>query len=317
MSDFAVDIEYLRKQYRGGVEALSGVSLQVPYGCIFGLIGPNGAGKSTLVKSLLSILRPSQCSGSMLGEPIGKKSVLAKVGYLPEHASFPDYLSGRQVLGYSAGLANLAKPAYRSRADQLLEQVGMTAFAGRPVRTYSKGMKQRIGLAQALVNDPVVVFLDEPTDGVDPEGRMDFKRMIVAMRDEGRTVFVNSHLLAEVEQVADRVAILAKGKIVIHGAVADLTRREARYELKIEGALPTSLVEWCVHKGMEVLENRILLSADSALAVQALIDKLRASLVTICELKEEKFSLEDLFMQVVSQARADAAAAAQGTGAGR
>jgi ABC-2 type transport system ATP-binding protein len=317
MSDFAVDIDSLRKQYRGGVEALAGVSLQVPYGCIFGLIGPNGAGKSTLVKSLLSILRPSQCSGTMLGEPIGKKSVLAKVGYLPEHASFPDYLSGRQVLEYSAGLANSAKSSYRSRADQLLEQVGMTAFASRPIRTYSKGMKQRIGLAQALVNDPVVVFLDEPTDGVDPEGRMDFKRMIVAMRDEGRTVFVNSHLLAEVEQVADRVAILAKGKIVIHGTVADLTRREARYELKIEGTLPTLLVEWCEQKGMEVLENRIRLSADSALAVQTLIDKLRASLMTICELKEEKFSLEDLFMQVVNQARAEAAAAVQGKGSTR
>jgi ABC-2 type transport system ATP-binding protein len=313
MSDFAVDIETLRKRYSNGVEALAGVSLQVPYGSIFGLIGPNGAGKSTLVKSLLSILRPTECRGTMLGEQIGNKSVLAKVGYLPEHASFPDYLTGRQVIEYAAGLANVSRAACRSRCDMLLEKVGMTEAAGRNIRTYSKGMKQRIGLAQALINDPVVVFLDEPTDGVDPEGRIDFKNMISSMRGDGRTVFVNSHLLAEVEQVADRVAILTKGRIIKQGLVEDLTRRDARYEVKFHGQMPVSLLEWCHQQQMKIEGDRITCRADGPLQIQPLIDRLRAALVVIREIKEEKFSLEELFLQAVTQSREESAAAKGGT----
>lgn len=303
MSDYAVDIEYLRKQYKGGVIALDGVSLQVPYGCVFGLIGPNGAGKSTLVKSLLTILRPTECRGTMLGEKIGKKSVLKQVGYLPEHVLFPEYLTGRQVIEYSAGLANLPHSMYRSRVDLLLEKVSMTAAADRPIGSYSKGMKQRIGLAQSLINDPKVVFLDEPTDGVDPEGRLDFKKLIVQMRDEGRTVFVNSHLLAEVEQVADRVAILNKGFIVRQGTVADLTRSEARYEILTEGEIPSTILDWCREKGITVKLGRFQVLAESPLAVQPLIDKLRSALIVIREIKEERSSLEEVFLQTVVAAR--------------
>jgi ABC-2 type transport system ATP-binding protein len=306
MSDFAVDIGILRKRYANGVEALAGIALQVPYGSIFGLIGPNGAGKSTFVKSLLGILRPTECRGSMLGEPIGKKSVLARVGYLPEHARFPDYLSGRQAIEYSAGLANLSRAACRSRCNLLLEKVGMSDAASRRINTYSKGMKQRIGLAQALINDPTVVFLDEPTDGVDPEGRIDFKNIIAAMRDEGRTVFVNSHLLAEVEQVADRVAILSKGRIIREGLVEELTRRGASYEIKFQGQLPAPLLAWCSEQKMEVLHDRIRCRAEVPAQVQPLIDRLRASMVIIREMREERYSLEELFLQAVSESRADA-----------
>jgi ABC-2 type transport system ATP-binding protein len=308
MSEFAVHIETLRKRYSNGVEALAGVSLQVPYGSIFGLIGPNGAGKSTMVKSLLSILRPTECRGTMLGEPIGNKAILAKVGYLPEHASFPDYLTGRQVIEYAAGLAHQSRAACRQRCDTLLEQVGMRDAAHRSIRTYSKGMKQRIGLAQALINDPVVVFLDEPTDGVDPEGRIDFKNMISAMREEGRTVFVNSHLLAEVEQVADRVAILSKGRIIQQGLVEEMTRRDARYEIKFQGQLPVPLMEWCRQQHMTIEQDRISYRADSPLQMQPLIDRLRAALVVIREIKEERFSLEELFLQAVAQSRDETSA---------
>ena len=310
MHEFAVDIQTLRKRYANGVEALAGVSLQVPYGSIFGLIGPNGAGKSTLVKSLLTILRPTECCGTMLGEPIGNKAMLAKVGYLPEHASFPDYLTGRQVIEYAAGLSHCSRSSCRSRCDALLEKVGMNHAAQRTIGTYSKGMKQRIGLAQALIHDPIVVFLDEPTDGVDPEGRIDFKNLITAMRDEGRTVFVNSHLLAEVEQIADRVAILSKGRIIQQGLVSDLTRRDARYEIKFLGQLPPTLMDWCRQQQMIIDGDRISCRADGPQSIQALIDKLRASLVIICEIKEERFSLEELFLHAVSQARE---AAASGT----
>jgi ABC-2 type transport system ATP-binding protein len=306
MIEFAVNIETLRKRYSNGVEALAGVSLQVPYGSIFGLIGPNGAGKSTMVKSLLSILRPTECRGTMLGEPIGNKAILAKVGYLPEHASFPDYLTGRQVIEYAAGLAHQSRNACRQRCETLLEQVGMKEAAHRSIRTYSKGMKQRIGLAQALINDPVVVFLDEPTDGVDPEGRIDFKNMIISMREEGRTVFVNSHLLAEVEQVADRVAILSRGRIIQQGLVEEMTRRDARYEIKFQGQLPVSLMTWCHEQQMTIEQDRISYRADSPAQMQPLIDRLRAALVVIREIKEERFSLEELFLQAVAQSRTEA-----------
>lgn len=307
MSDFAVDIEYLRKQYSGGIVALAGISLQVPYGCVFGLIGPNGAGKSTLVKSLLTILRPSECLGTMLGEPIGKKSVLNQVGYLPEHVLFPDYLTGRQVIEYSAGLANLPHSVFRDRVGYLLEKVSMADAADRRIGSYSKGMKQRIGLAQALINDPKVVFLDEPTDGVDPEGRLDFKNLIVQMREEGRTVFVNSHLLAEVEQVADRVAILTKGTIIRQGTVADLTRTESRYDIVTDGQIPSTVLAWCQEKGITVADGRFHILTDSPLGVQPLIDKLRSALVVIREIKEDRSSLEQVFLQTISAARAQSA----------
>ena len=307
MSEFAVDIEYLRKKYRGGVEALAGITLQVPYGCVFGLIGPNGAGKSTMVKSLLGILRPTECRGTMLGEAIGKKAPLARVGYLPEHARFPEYLTGRQVVEYAAGLSNVARSSSRVRTEELLEKVGMSSRAHDRIGSYSKGMKQRIGLAQALVNDPVVVFLDEPTDGVDPEGRIDFKRMIAGMRDEGRTVFVNSHLLAEVEQVADRVAILTGGQIIRQGTVEELTRRGATYELKIQGSVPDQVKDWCVERKMQVAGDSITYTAENPLAMQPLIDRLRAAQVIIREMKEERFSLEDLFLSEVQRARQEAA----------
>jgi ABC-2 type transport system ATP-binding protein len=305
MNEYAVDIQTLRKRFPNGVEALSGVSLRVPYGSIFGLIGPNGAGKSTLVKSLLTILRPTECRGMMLGEKIGNKAVLAKVGYLPEHASFPDYLTGRQVIEYAAGLAHKSRSACRVRCDELLEKVGMSQAANRSIRTYSKGMKQRIGLAQALIHDPIVVFLDEPTDGVDPEGRIDFKNLILSMREEGRTVFINSHLLAEVEQVADRVAILSKGRIIQQGLVTELTRRDARYEIKFLGQLPPALMEWCRNESISIQGDRISCHAESPLGMQVLIDKLRSALVVICEIKEERYSLEELFLQAVNQARSE------------
>jgi len=308
MSEFAVDLQTLRKRYSNGVEALAGVSLQIPYGSIFGLIGPNGAGKSTLVKSLLSILRPTECRGTMLGKNIGHKATLAQVGYLPEHASFPDYLTGRQVIEYAAGLAHLSRSACSARCDALLEKVGMTEAANRSIRTYSKGMKQRIGLAQALIHDPVVVFLDEPTDGVDPQGRIDFKHIIASLRDEGRTALVNSHLLSEVEQVADRVAILSKGRIIQQGLVAELTRRESRYEIKYLGEIPAPLRDWCGQREMSISAHSITCHATDALAIQPLIDQLRASLVVICEIKEERYSLEEFFLQAVAQAQADPSA---------
>jgi len=302
MTGPAVEIEYLRKRY-GGFEALAGVSLSVPRGSVFGLLGPNGAGKSTLVKSLLTIIRPTECRGSMLGKPIGDRKTLGRVGYLPEHARFPEYLTGRQVITYSAGLADVPSREAKVRTARLLEVVGMKDWGDKKLGTYSKGMRQRIGLAQALVNEPEIVFLDEPTDGVDPEGRIEIREMIERMKAEGRTVFVNSHLLGEVEQVADSVAILAHGKVLQYGSVKDLTQSEKGFELRTLGPVPPGVREKLEAAGIQVAGDRIGVPAKDASEVQAVIDALRAAGVVIRELKEARQSLEDLFLSVVGSDR--------------
>lgn len=295
----ALSIDCLRKIYRGGFEALAGVSFAVPQGCVFGLLGPNGAGKSTLVKSLLTILRPTECRGELLGKPIGHRPTLARVGYLPEHARFPEYLTGAQVIEFSAGLAKVPAATAKRRSGELLERVAMSEWANKKVGTYSKGMKQRIGLAQALVNDPDIVFLDEPTDGVDPGGRIEIRKLIEGMRAEGKTVFVNSHLLAEVEQVADEVAILAKGRLIESGKISDLSRRGRHYEIRTEGPVPLALREPFLAAGWEVRGDSIHLACDDAGPVQPVIDALRSNGVTIREVKEARLSLEDLFLNAV------------------
>jgi ABC-2 type transport system ATP-binding protein len=300
MSEAAIEIEHLKKSY-GSFEALGGVSLRVPRGSVFGLLGPNGAGKSTLVKSLLTIVRPSECRGTMLGKPIGDRRTLEKVGYLPEHASFPDYLTGRQIIAYSAGLANVPSALAKERAESLLKLVGMSEWADRKNGTYSKGMRQRVGLAQALINEPEIVFLDEPTDGVDPGGRVEIRKVIERMREEGRTVFVNSHLLGEVEQVADRVAIMARGKIVKEGSVAELTRKESRYEIRTLGPVPLRMKAELESKGMKVAGDSVSLVADDANGVQPMIDALRGDGAVIREIKELRSSLEDVFMESVER----------------
>lgn len=293
-----MEVEHLRKRY-GGFEALAGVSLEVPRGSVFGLLGPNGAGKSTLVKSLLTIIRPTECRGQMLGAPIGNRAVLKRVGYLPEHARFPEHLTGRQVIGFSAGLAGVPVTETRERTGRLLEQVGMAAWGDKKLGTYSKGMRQRVGLAQALVNEPDIVFLDEPTDGVDPEGRIEIRKMIEDMRAAGRTVFVNSHLLAEVEQVADHVAILAGGRVIESGTMAQLTRSGRKYEIRTIGPVPLAVREGLEREGLEVKGDLISLEAGDAFPVQPVIDRLRSAGVAIREIREAKFSLEDIFLKAV------------------
>ena len=297
-----MEIEYLKKRY-GKFVALAGVSLSVPRGTVFGLLGPNGAGKSTLVKSLLTIIRPTECRGKMLGQRIGDRKTLARVGYLPEHARFPEYLTGREVVHYSAGMTGVAGPMAKERTERLLERVGMAEWGGKKVKTYSKGMKQRIGLAQALVNEPEIVFLDEPTDGVDPEGRIEIREMIETMREEGRTVFVNSHLLGEVEQVADEVAILSQGRVIRSGKVSELTGAGSRYELRTLGPVPPGLREKLEGAGLEVAGDRVVIAAQDASEVQTVIDALRAAGVVIRELKETRLSLEELFLSAVQGAR--------------
>jgi ABC-2 type transport system ATP-binding protein len=287
---------------------LRDVAMQVRTGEIFGLLGPNGAGKSTLVKILLTIVRPTRVTGTLLGCPVGHRPTLARVGYLSEASRFPDYLSGAQVLDYVGGLHRVARAERKRRAGELLSLVGLTGWEDRPMRTYSKGMRQRLGLAQALINEPELVFLDEPTDGLDPVGRREVADVMRELRRRGVTVFLNSHLLGEVERLCDRVAILAQGQLVRQGTVDSLTGEGSRYELRVDGPLP---VDGELAGLIESLGGRVRFDAVGAMTVidletgrapclQPLIDALRGRGLTIDALIPRRQSLEDYFIGVVT-----------------
>jgi ABC-2 type transport system ATP-binding protein len=193
---FAIDLHHVEKVYKGKIHALRGVEMKVHPGEIFGLLGPNGAGKSTLVKIMMTVVRPTKIEGALLGRAVGHKPTLRRVGYLPEHHRFPTYLTGRQALGFYAALSGVGRRQRAERAERQLDRMGLADWADKKVSSYSKGMQQRVGLAQALMNDPDLVLLDEPTDGVDPVGRREIRDVLLELRREGKTIFLNSHLLS-------------------------------------------------------------------------------------------------------------------------
>jgi len=299
--EYSIDLHDVRKTYRGRVQALRGVNMQVPKGQIFGLLGPNGAGKSTLVKIIMTVVRPSQVSGSILGQPVGHQPTLAKVGYLPENHRLPQYLTGRQVLDYFAALSKVPRSVRRERADKLLNIVGMSDWADQRVNKYSKGMLQRTGLAQALMNEPDLVVLDEPTDGVDPVGRREIRDVLLRLKDQGKTVFLNSHLLSELEMVCDRVAIMVQGQVAMQGTIEELTAASRRYEITILGSPPEWVAQTDSLKAEPLADGHfkvVLMSADANDA-QPVLDRLRGSQSTIISMRPVRESLEDLFMRAV------------------
>lgn len=233
----------LRKVYRTGfwlnqkIASLKGCSLTVYKGETFGLLGQNGAGKTTLLKLLLGILRPTAGHGMLLGQPLGDRAVKQRIGYLPENAYYYDYLSGWEFLQMAAGLFQIPATVQRQRIPQLLELVGLPQQAARKkqLRQYSKGMLQRVGMAQALINDPEIVFLDEPMSGLDPLGRYQMRQIILSLQAQGKTIFFNSHILSEVEQICDRVAILAEGELICSGSLDELLGLADTYYVKGHG----------------------------------------------------------------------------------
>jgi ABC-2 type transport system ATP-binding protein len=298
----AIDLRSVDKTYRGGSRALRGVAMQVRQGEVFGLLGPNGAGKSTLVKILTTTVAPTRAEGTVLGMPIGHRPTLARVGYLPEHNRFPEYLTGEQVLDHYAALSGVPRATRRRRLPELLDLVGMREWSGRRVRHYSKGMRQRIGIAQALMHDPDLVILDEPTDGVDPVGRREIRGLVQRLREQGRTVLVNSHLLGEVEMVCDRVAILVQGRVVRQGTVEDLTRDSCRYEVTVRGEPPAWVPADRLVPAGSPGATRFLVSGGEPEDLQPVIDRLRAEGRTIVAAVPVRESLEELFMRAVSAA---------------
>lgn len=213
MPDPAIETDQLKKVF-GDRTAVKGLTLQVAQGEVFGFLGPNGAGKTTSMKMLLGLVSPTSGSASLLGSPIGDRATLARVGFLPEHFRFQEWLSADEFLHLHGELLGMEKQPLKVRADELLERVGLSDFRDKLLRTFSKGMLQRIGLAQALLNRPALVFLDEPTSGLDPVGRRLVRDVIHELRGEGTCVFLNSHLLSEIEVTCDRVAFIRHGEVV-------------------------------------------------------------------------------------------------------
>lgn len=309
----AIDVHNVHKTYRGGVQALKGVSIQVRKGEVFGLLGPNGAGKSTLVKILMTVIRPTKCEGAMLGQKIGHKQTLARVGYLPEHHRFPEYLTAPQVLDFFGAMSGVPGAVRRARTPDLLALVGLQNAGKKTVRQYSKGMRQRLGLAQALINDPDVLLLDEPTDGVDPEGRRAIRGILGELRSRGKGILINSHILAELELICDRAAIIYGGELHAHGTVNELTHFGAQYEIDAErppGAAEPPLPPYtAMGGGVEVVKDtgKIVTIATGTLSAydfQPVLDGLRRSGWTVTRVELARPTLEDAFMRVVDAARA-------------
>src|ERR671914_2619638 len=230
----AIRIEGLTKDYavgfwrRGSYRALDRLSLDVSSGEVFGFLGPNGAGKTTTLKLLMQLIFPTSGRAEILGRPVGDIGVKRRIGYLPENPYFYDYLTAEELLGYFAGLFGYSAAERRRRASALLDTVGIGAERRMQLRKFSKGMIQRVGIAQSLINDPDVVFFDEPMSGLDPLGRREVRNLILSLRDRGCTVFFSSHVLSDAEALCNRVAVLAKGKLVASGRISDLQAFDIR-----------------------------------------------------------------------------------------
>lgn len=242
----------LGKTYRTGfwmnhkIESLKNCSLSVYQGETFGLLGPNGAGKTTLLKTLLGITRPTQGKAVILGKPIGDRSVKQKIGYLPENAYLYDFLTAWEFLEFIAGLFQLPKSLARQRIKELLDLVGLAQSTARKkkLKQYSKGMLQRVGMAQALINDPEVVFLDEPMSGLDPMGRYRMREIVLSLKQQGKTIFFNSHILSDIEQICDRVAFLALGELICQGTLNQLLGTSDTYQAIVANTNSETLTPW-------------------------------------------------------------------------
>lgn len=299
LTNWAVDLIDVRKTYVKKIQALRGVNIQVGRGEIFGLLGPNGAGKTTLVKIMMTVVRPTHALGTILGRPIGHRGKLCRIGYLPEDHRFPGYLTGAQVLDYYAALAKVPRQGRRDKAARLLERVGLARWAKMRVDQYSKGMLQRLGIAQALMNDPELVILDEPTDGLDPMGRRDVRELLLELRQRGKTVFLNSHLLSELEMVCDRVAILVDGLVARQGTLDELTEETVEYRITFSGE-PQPIGGKLRELGASVDGNAVMLPGHDVGKVNELIDLMRGAGLLIESVQPQRFSLEDILAQVMA-----------------
>lgn len=296
----AIDAHGLRKEF-GPKTAVADFTLQVERGEVFGFLGPNGAGKTTSVKMMLGLTTPTAGSATLLGQPLGDRLTRAKIGFLPEHFRFHEWLTAAEFLDLHGRLFGMSKSARTAVIPDLLALVGLADRADTKLKAFSKGMLQRIGLAQALLNDPELVFLDEPTSGLDPLGRRLVRDIITGLRAEGTTVFLNSHLLSEVEQTCDRVAFIRDGQILQTSLLADFAAEGVPVVLRVGAPSPQLLAD-LARFGEDVVmaENgriHLILSSKDQLPELAhwLIDHGHA----LYELSPQHLSLEERFLRIV------------------
>ena len=297
----AIEVTDLRKKY-GQVDALAGLTMTVGRGEVFGFLGPNGAGKTTTVKLLLGLARPTGGSGKVLGAPIGDLATRRKIGYLPELFRYQPWLKAREVLTLHAELAGLPRARRKSAAEESLRIVGLADRAGDVVGKFSKGMQQRLGIGVALIGEPALIVLDEPTSALDPVGRVDVRGIVRAAADRGAAVVLNSHLLSEVEQVCDRVAILDHGRVVASGELDDVLG-QAETQVRVDGVSPDDLPAF-ERFGTPTLEgDRLTIRPMAADAVPDLIATLVGMGAKVYEVHAGRSSLERRFLDLVARDR--------------
>lgn len=299
-----VAVERLGKVYRSWrrrLVALEDVSLTVQPGEAFGLLGANGAGKTTLIKILLGLTRATRGTVRLRGADPREARARRLTGYLPEGHRFPGYLTGEGALRLFGRLAGVDEERLRRRIPELLEIVGLADRGRDRIGRYSKGMTQRLGLAAALVDEPEILFLDEPTDGVDPVGRRHIRDLLLHVRQRGTTVFINSHLLSEVERTCDRVGILDRGRLVRLGGVEELTRGGHRFRIRLAGEPPPAWPPLAVPNVTVYANNgSVELELDSLATLNRVVDELRARSLIIAEVSPLRAALEDVFVAAVT-----------------
>jgi len=304
-----IETRELTKFYSSGAKkvlALSGLNLSIDQGTIFGLLGPNGAGKTTLIKILLSITFPTSGEAYMLNRNLSDYNIKKKIGYLPENHRYPSYLTGGDVLKFFGKLSGLEGTSLNKKIDELLELMKLSKWKKVKVKTYSKGMMQRLGLAQAMLNDPELIFLDEPTDGVDPIGRKEIRDILLELKGQSKTIFLNSHLLSEVELITDRVAILNKGKLLREGTVQELTEKKEEYRLIIEPGSTFTIPENYNSVIVNPLnDTSYAIKASDTKQLNTFIDFLRQNNVLISGIIKEKSTLEDMFISLIKESETE------------
>ena len=301
----AVEINNLTKDYEVGflrkrkVRALDGLSLTVEQGQIFGFLGANGAGKTTTLKLLMRLIYPTAGSARILGHDIGNISMHARIGYLPENPYFYDYLSPREFLDYCGQLFGLEKSSRKQRIEELLTTVKLENKSwNRQLRKFSKGMLQRVGLAQALINDPEIVFLDEPMSGLDPAGRREVRDLIAALRTQGKTVFMCSHILSDIEVLCDSVAILKRGHLAHCGSIDELRARETNLIEIVASGTDEATLKACLDDAAQVVADAtgLRIYVEDERQVDAVIAALRKANGKLVSVQPVRQSLEDLFI---------------------
>ena len=302
--DYAIGF-WRKRPYR----ALDRLTISVPAGEVFGFLGPNGAGKTTTLKLLMQLVFPTSGSAEILGRPVGDLAVKRRIGYLPENPYFYDYLTAEELLRYFATLFGYTAADAHARAARLLDDVGIGAERRLQLRKFSKGMLQRVGIAQALVNDPELVIFDEPMSGLDPLGRREVRALILRLRDRGCTVFFSSHVLSDAEALCNEVAILAKGRLVAIGRLADMLAFRARgWEMVVAGASDAfvSALAPRYRRAVRIGEGRYLFELALDPPPERLLQEVTASGAHLVSLNPIRETLEDFFVQQVTAHPADA-----------